>query len=73
MRKGMRDSVLITGGAGFVGSNLAHALLADGHRVIVADNFSREGVRLNAAWLKAAHGDRVRRLLVMHESMMKDM
>ena len=58
--KGKRDHVLITGGAGFVGSNLADALLRDGHRVIVADNFSRGGVRLNAAWLKARHGDRVR-------------
>ena len=60
MRKGMRDYVLVTGGAGFVGSNLAHALLSEGQRVIVADNFSRDGVRLNAAWLKATHGDRVR-------------
>ena len=58
--KGRRDQVLITGGAGFVGSNLAHALLRDGERVIVADNFSREGVRRNAVWLRASHGDRVR-------------
>ena len=58
--KGKRDYTLITGGAGFVGSNLADALLGDGHKVIVADNFSRGGVRLNAAWLKAKHGDRVR-------------
>ncbi len=30
----------ITGGAGFIGSNLADRLLAEGHRVIVFDNFS---------------------------------
>jgi CDP-paratose 2-epimerase len=60
MMKGKRDHVLITGGAGFVGSNLAHALLREGERVIVADNFSRQGVRRNAAWLTALHGDRVR-------------
>ncbi len=60
MKQGTRDYVLITGGAGFVGSNLADALLRDGERVIVADNFSRAGVRLNAAWLQETHGDRVR-------------
>ena len=31
---------LITGGAGFIGSTLADKLLAEGHEVIVVDNFS---------------------------------
>jgi CDP-paratose 2-epimerase len=60
MMKGKREWVLITGGAGFIGSNLADTLLAAGERVIVADNFSREGVRMNAAWLRRRHGDAVR-------------
>jgi UDP-glucose 4-epimerase len=32
--------ILITGGAGFIGSHLAERLLADGHRVVVVDDFS---------------------------------
>jgi UDP-glucose 4-epimerase len=31
-------NVLVTGGAGFIGSHLAERLLADGHRVVVLDN-----------------------------------
>ncbi len=38
--------VLITGGAGFIGSHTARALLAGGHRVTVLDNFS-SGKRSN--------------------------
>lgn len=34
-----QHSILITGGAGYIGSTLAPALLAAGHRVAVLDNF----------------------------------
>jgi UDP-glucuronate 4-epimerase len=33
------DAILITGGAGFIGSHLAERLLGDGRRVVVLDNF----------------------------------
>jgi UDP-glucose 4-epimerase len=34
------SNILITGGAGFIGSHLADALLAQNHRVIIIDNLS---------------------------------
>lgn len=36
----MAETVLVTGGAGFIGSALARALIARGHSVVVADNLS---------------------------------
>jgi CDP-paratose 2-epimerase len=51
-----RAPVLITGGAGFVGSNLADRLLARGESVVVFDNLSRSGVRRNLDWLRESHG-----------------
>ena len=39
--------VLITGGAGFIGSNLAAALARAGHSVVLADNLSRPGSAVN--------------------------
>jgi CDP-paratose 2-epimerase len=43
--------VLITGGAGFIGTNLAQRLLADGRKVRIYDNLSRAGVMKNLDWL----------------------
>ena len=50
---------LITGGAGFIGSNVANRLLASGQRVILYDNLSRNGVGRNVTWLRETYGDRV--------------
>jgi CDP-paratose 2-epimerase len=57
-----RKYTLITGGAGFVGVNLANRLLAEGKRVLIFDNLSRVGVQNNLFWLKEKHPDN---LLVM--------
>ena len=48
--------VVVTGGAGFVGSNLTAAYLRGGHRVSVFDNLYRRGTERNVAWLKAQPG-----------------
>src|SRR5690242_9037910 len=55
-RNGARP-VLITGGAGFIGCNLAHRLLSTGSSVILLDNLSRSGVEKNLRWLRKTHGE----------------
>lgn len=47
---------LITGGAGFIGSNLAERLLSMGERVLLLDNLSRPNVYQNIAWLRQRFG-----------------
>ena len=59
IRAGTPDSVLITGGAGFIGCNLAHRLASEGRRVVILDSLARAGVDQNLAWLQATHGDRI--------------
>ncbi|MBI4496075.1 MAG: GDP-mannose 4,6-dehydratase [Deltaproteobacteria bacterium] len=58
-RKGSPAPVLITGGAGFIGTNLAHRLLSAGRTVRIIDNLSRPGVGQNLKWLHDQHGDQV--------------
>jgi CDP-paratose 2-epimerase len=55
----MNKVVLITGGSGFIGTNLAHAFASSGRRVRLFDNLSRPGVENNLRWLRATHGDLV--------------
>jgi CDP-paratose 2-epimerase len=49
-------TALVTGGAGFVGTNVADRLLRSGEPVRILDNLSRRGVEENLAWLQEQHG-----------------
>lgn len=51
--------ILITGGAGFIGTNLAKHFLGQGYYVMVYDNLFRSGVEKNLAWLKKHYPERL--------------
>jgi UDP-glucose 4-epimerase len=63
--------VLITGGAGFIGSHLAEALLGAGHRVSVIDDLST-GAFDNIAHLKGRAGFRYTIDTIMNEPMLAE-
>ncbi len=54
-----RKPVLVTGGAGFIGSNIANRLASEGRDVLIYDALSRPGVERNLHWLQARHGERI--------------
>jgi len=54
----MTKQYLVTGGAGFIGSNYVHRLLSRGEKVTIYDNFSRAGAPRNLEWLKQKFGEK---------------
>ncbi|GJQ53243.1 MAG: CDP-paratose 2-epimerase [Anaerolineaceae bacterium] len=53
----MTRRYLITGGAGFIGSNYVARLLQRGEEVAIFDNLSRAGAPRNVDWLKSQFGE----------------
>jgi CDP-paratose 2-epimerase len=60
----MAKNYLITGGAGFIGSNYVHRLLQRGEKVTLYDNLIRAGASKNLAWLEESFGKNGSRLIV---------
>ncbi len=54
----MGKNYIITGGAGFIGSNFVNRLLQRGEKVTIFDNLSRAGAVRNIRWLKEVYGEK---------------
>ncbi len=60
----MARNFLVTGGAGFIGSNYVARLVRRGENVIIFDNLSRGGAKLNLQWLRKEFGNDGFKLIV---------
>jgi CDP-paratose 2-epimerase len=50
----MKKKILITGGAGFIGSNYARRRILNGDDVTIFDNLSRDGAKENLKWVTSS-------------------
>jgi len=53
----MSKHYLVTGGAGFIGTNYTSRLLDEGKKVTIYDNLSRAGASYNIKWLRSTYGN----------------
>lgn len=56
--------ILITGGAGFIGTHTADFYLKQNSTVTIFDNFSRRGTHENIQWLKKTHPGKILRVII---------
>ncbi len=52
----MKKSILLTGGAGYIGSHTAHLLVEQGYHVVILDSFVQHQV-FNPLWATVIRGD----------------
>lgn len=55
----VREPVLVTGGAGYMGSHLVDRIASLGGPVTLLDSLVRRGAETNLAWLRARHPGRI--------------
>jgi len=60
----MKETTLITGGAGFIGSNYAARGIQRGDKIVIFDNLSRSGAESNIEWLRSQYGAKSFELIV---------
>ncbi|MEW5946821.1 MAG: NAD-dependent epimerase/dehydratase family protein [bacterium] len=64
----MKKRAVITGGAGFIGSNLAARMIRDGWSLLLIDDLSRRGAAKNLRWLRTLGSFRFSRADVRDEA-----